>query len=178
MSIIDSYLLSLSKYPQCIISVAQAKILQLLVNLSHIPLPVFQQSLLAPTSQYVHNVSAAHHLYCYHLPQPSSLAWTTTIAYSLSSLFLECPLLQKYILTLQSHLLKMSQGLAQWFGGQVCMLHFSSPGFTGSNPGCGHAYCSSSHAVVVSHMQNRGRFAQMLAQWQSSSSKKKIVNRC
>ena len=37
----------------------------------------------------------------------------------------------------------------------------------------------SSHAVVVSHMQNKGRLEQMLAQGQSSSSKKrKVGNRC
>ena len=36
-----------------------------------------------------------------------------------------------------------------------------------------------SHAVAVSHIQNRGRLAQMLAQGQSSSSKKEEDrNRC
>ena len=40
-------------------------------------------------------------------------------------------------------------------------------------------HCSSSHAVVALHIQNGGRLAQMLAQGQSSSSKKrKIGNRC
>ena len=39
--------------------------------------------------------------------------------------------------------------------------------------------CSLSHAVAASHIQNRGRLAQMLAQRQSSLSKKrKIGNRC
>ena len=41
------------------------------------------------------------------------------------------------------------------------------------DPRCRTTHCSSSHAVAVSHMQNRGRLAQMLAQSQSSSAKKK-----
>ena len=43
-------------------------------------------------------------------------------------------------------------------------------GAQGSDPGWGP---TSSHAVVASHKQNRGRLAQTLAQGQSSSSKRK-----
>ena len=53
------------------------------------------------------------------------------------------------------------------------MLHFSSPGFEGSDLGCGPAHCSSSQAAAATHIQNRGRLAQMLAQGQSSSPKEK-----
>ena len=42
----------------------------------------------------------------------------------------------------------------------------------GLDPGCRPAYCSSSPAVAASHIRNRGRWAKMLAHWQSSSSKK------
>ena len=49
------------------------------------------------------------------------------------------------------------------------MLCFGSLGLTGSDPRCGPTHHSLSHAVVVSHIQNRGRLAQMLAQGQSSS---------
>ena len=52
-------------------------------------------------------------------------------------------------------------------------LCFSGPGFAGSDPGHRATHCSSSHAVVASHIQNRGRVTQMLAQGQSSSPKKK-----
>ena len=40
----------------------------------------------------------------------------------------------------------------------------------GSHPGHGPTHCSLSHAVAVSHIQNRGRLAQTLAQQQSSPS--------
>ena len=46
------------------------------------------------------------------------------------------------------------------------------PGFAGLDPGHGPIHHSSSHAVVASHIQNRGRLSQTLAQGQSSSSKK------
>ena len=52
------------------------------------------------------------------------------------------------------------------------MLNFSSPGFTGSDLGHGPTQRSSKQAVTVSHIQNRGRLAQMLAQDQSSLPKK------
>ena len=42
-------------------------------------------------------------------------------------------------------------------------LCFSSPGLTGSNPGCSPISLIS-RAVEESHMQNKGRWAQMLAQ--------------
>ena len=71
------------------------------------------------------------------------------------------------------------EGPAQWSSGYVCALRFHGLRFMGLDPGCGPTYCSSSHSVVVSHIENRGRLAQMLAHGQSSSSKKgKIGNRC
>ena len=49
----------------------------------------------------------------------------------------------------------------------------------GSDRRNGPTHGSSSYAVEASHIQNRGREAQMLAQGQSSSSKKrKIGNKC
>ena len=69
-----------------------------------------------------------------------------------------------------------SSPVAEWL--KFHLLCFSGPGFTGSDPGHGPAPLTS-HAVAVSHIQNRGRLAQVLAQGQSSSSKKrKIGNRC
>ena len=53
-------------------------------------------------------------------------------------------------------------------------LCFSSPG---SVPRCGPIPLVSSHAVVGTHIQNRGRLAQMLAQGQSSSSKKRKIGK-
>ena len=44
---------------------------------------------------------------------------------------------------------------------------------TGLDPRRGPADHSSGHAVAASHIQNRGRLAQLLAQGPSSSSKKK-----
>ena len=41
----------------------------------------------------------------------------------------------------------------------------------GSDPRCGPTHCSSNHAVEASHIQNKGRLAQILAQGQSSSPK-------
>ena len=38
--------------------------------------------------------------------------------------------------------------------------------------GHGHTHCLSSHAMAVSHIQNRGRLAQVLAQGQSSQAKR------
>ena len=57
-------------------------------------------------------------------------------------------------------------GLVVKFG----MLCFSSPGLV---PRHGPTPLSSGHAVVATHIQNRGRLAQMLAQGESSSGKKK-----
>ena len=45
-----------------------------------------------------------------------------------------------------------------------CVLCFNKRGFAGSDPGHRPTYLSSSHAVVASHIHNRGRLAQMLAQ--------------
>ena len=69
------------------------------------------------------------------------------------------------------------------FGGQPCgllvkfgALCFGSPGLV---LGCRPVPLGGSHAVVVTHIQNRGRLAQMLAPGESSSSKKReISNRC
>ena len=56
------------------------------------------------------------------------------------------------------------------------MLLFSIPGML---PGHGPTLFIGSHAIVATHIQKRGRLAQMLAQGKSSSSKKrKIGNRC
>ena len=52
------------------------------------------------------------------------------------------------------------------------MLCFGSLGFVDSDPRCGPTYRSSSHAVEASHIQNRGKLAQMLTQGQSSFQKK------
>ena len=52
------------------------------------------------------------------------------------------------------------------------MLHFSSH-FTDLDPGHGPTHGSSSRAMVVSYIQNRGRLARTLTQGQSSSPKKK-----
>ena len=68
-------------------------------------------------------------------------------------------------------------GLAQWHSGEVCTLRFRSLGFTGLDPRCRPTHCSSSHAVAASHIQNRGRLAQMLAQSQSSPRKKQKQNK-
>ena len=48
------------------------------------------------------------------------------------------------------------------------MLHFGGPGPV---PGCRPTRLIGSRAVMVTHIQNRGRLAQMLAQGESSSKK-------
>ena len=59
------------------------------------------------------------------------------------------------------------------------VLSTSAAGLAGSDPGHRPTHCSSSHAVALSHIQNRGRLAQMLAQGQYFLGKKgKIGNRC
>ena len=64
------------------------------------------------------------------------------------------------------------RGPAHWPSGVLVEFACSmGPGFMGLNPGCRPTNHSSSHAVVASHIQNRGRLAQMLAQGQSSSPK-------
>ena len=60
--------------------------------------------------------------------------------------------------------------MAEWL--EVFMLHFSGPGFAGSDPGCRPTHRSSNHAVEASHIQSGGGLAHMLAQGQSSSGKK------
>ena len=63
------------------------------------------------------------------------------------------------------------------FWGQPCglvvkfgVLHFGSPGLV---PRCRPTLTVSSHTVAATHVQNRGRLAQMLAQGKSSLAKKK-----
>ena len=59
--------------------------------------------------------------------------------------------------------------MTEWLSAPLC---FSNRlGFAGSDPWYGPTHYSSSHAVVASHVQNKGRWAQMLVQPQSSSSK-------
>ena len=63
--------------------------------------------------------------------------------------------------------------LAPWCSVWVCVLRFHSLEFAGSDPRHQPTHSSSSHAVAASHIQNRGRLAQMLGQSQSSSPKNK-----
>ena len=56
------------------------------------------------------------------------------------------------------------QDPAQWHSGSVHALCFGGPGFVGSDPRHGHTYYSSSHAIAASHIENRGRLVQTLAQ--------------
>ena len=65
------------------------------------------------------------------------------------------------------------QLVGQWLG--LCIpLQLLVPN---SDPRCRPTHCSPSHVVVASHIQMRGRLAQMLAQGQSSSPKKRERNR-
>ena len=48
-------------------------------------------------------------------------------------------------------------------------------GYVGSDPGRRPTHRLSSHAVAASRIQNRARWAQMVAQQQSSSSKKRKI---
>ena len=63
------------------------------------------------------------------------------------------------------------------FGGQPrgLLVKFDTLHFSGSSsvPGHGPTPLISSHAGVATHIQNRGRLVQMLAQDKSSSAKKK-----
>ena len=75
-------------------------------------------------------------------------------------------------------LLKLGASLvAQWCSSKVRALCFIGPRFAGLDPGRGPTHCSSSHAVAASHIQNRGRLTQMLAQGQSSLSKKRKIGK-
>ena len=58
-------------------------------------------------------------------------------------------------------------GPAYWHRGYVRVFQFGGPRFMGLDPRHRPMHHSSSHAVVVSHIQNRGRLAWMLAQGQS-----------
>ena len=64
--------------------------------------------------------------------------------------------------------LKKEFGSAQWHSDQLCTLCFCDLGLAVSDPGSQPTRHSSSHAVVVSHIQNR-RLAQMLAKCEFSS---------
>ena len=58
---------------------------------------------------------------------------------------------------------------------KLCMPHLW-PGFAGLGPGCGRTPLIS-RAVEASHIQHRGGWAQVLAQGESSSQKKKTQTR-
>ena len=60
--------------------------------------------------------------------------------------------------------------MAEWL--KFCMLHFGCLGFEASGPGYGPTPLNS-HAVEASHIQSKGRLAQMLAQGESSLQGKK-----
>ena len=82
--------------------------------------------------------------------------------------------LSKSIYAETSHLVKFRLKCSQHGAGPVpqwlssCAL-LRQPWVCGFGSGHGPTHCSSSHAEVASHIQNRGRLAQMLAQGQSSS---------
>ena len=65
----------------------------------------------------------------------------------------------------------MVQGLAYGLLVKFSTLYFSGPGLV---PGHRPLPLIGSHAVVVTHIQNRRRLAQMLAQGKSSQQRKKI----
>ena len=69
-----------------------------------------------------------------------------------------------------------SCGLLRNLMGPVWWCHFGILGFMGPDPGHRSTHGSLCHAVAVSHIQNRRRWAQMLAQGQPSSPKKKQRN--
>ena len=60
-----------------------------------------------------------------------------------------------------------------WPSGLVVKFGMFCFGGLGSVLGCGPTILGGGHTVVVTHVQNRGRLAQMLAQGESSSSQKK-----
>ena len=71
------------------------------------------------------------------------------------------------------------EGTTQLYSGQVHVLHFSGLGFMGLDPGRGPILLAKPCCGSDPHTKTRGRLAQMLAQGQSSLSKKgKIGNRC
>ena len=66
--------------------------------------------------------------------------------------------------------------LKSWARGRPSGVRVKLAGFTGSDPRHRHTHCLLSHAVAgVPHMKNRGRWAQMLAQGQSSSAKRGLA---
>ena len=70
-------------------------------------------------------------------------------------------------------------GPAKWCSGSVHMFCFSSPGFTGSDPGCGHRHDSSSHAVVdVPHIKERKMGTDVSSGLVFLSKKRRIGGRC
>ena len=79
-------------------------------------------------------------------------------------------LIRKYWEVIKLMMLLTSFKIVIWGAGLVaewlssCAL-LGGPGFSGSNPGCRPTHHSSSHAVAVSHIQNREILAQMLAQY-------------
>ena len=80
------------------------------------------------------------------------------------------------LLLLSEHVKTTYQGQPHGLAVKYGMLCFGGPG---SVPGHRPMPLIGSHAVVVTHIHNKGRLAQMLAQEKSSSSKKrKIGYRC
>ena len=57
------------------------------------------------------------------------------------------------LLSLGMHFKKEFKWPAWWLNGYVCSLYFGGPGFAGLDPGHASIHCSSSHAVVVSHIE-------------------------
>ena len=85
----------------------------------------------------------------------------------------------RLIQLLPEHFITSKGNLWGWPCGLVVKFDVLCLSGLGSVPGGGPPPLVSSRAVVVTHIQNRGRLAQMLAQSQSSSRKKrKIGNRC
>ena len=67
--------------------------------------------------------------------------------------------------------------VTQWFSSRAPLWQHKVHRFTGSDARYRPTHRSSSHAVAASHIQNRGRLAQMLPQGQSPSPKRKTVKR-
>ena len=61
--------------------------------------------------------------------------------------------------------------------GLVVKFHARPFGSPGSVPGCGPLPLVGGHVVAVTHIQNRGRQTQMLAQGESSSAKYKQISK-
>ena len=74
--------------------------------------------------------------------------------------------------TLHQYERYLLEGPALWCSGQVWHTLLWQPSLEGSDPGHRPTPLIS-HAVAMTHIQNRGRLVQMLAQGKSSKGKKK-----